>query len=397
MEDAVDHIFVPGTRVARPHTQHGPLAGLSFVAKDLFDVAGHTPSAGHPAWARSHAAAIHDAPVIASLRAAGADLVGVTIMDELAYSLTGQNIHYGTPDNPRAPGRLCGGSSAGSAAAVAAGVCDFALGTDTGGSVRVPASFCGLFGLRPSHGRVCAQGVVPLAPSFDVVGPMARDGALLSEVSQVLLGSRETPPPLSRMLIAEDAFALLDPDLRHALLDATYALQQQLSVPLDVLTLADEGLARWADVFRRLQAREIWETHGAWIDNEAPDFGPGVKERFAWARETASADAGHADDLALRERVVGRLELLLGSEGTLLVLPPSAGPAPRRHETGSELERFRTHTLPLTCIASLAAIPQLVVPAVSFDDAPVGLSFCAARGQDALLLDLARVLPQLND
>ncbi|MFZ0888721.1 MAG: amidase family protein, partial [Candidatus Binataceae bacterium] len=160
----------------------GPLAGLTFAAKDLFDVAGYACCFGNPDWLRTHAPARRSAPAIRMLLAAGATLVGKTLTDELAFSVAGENIHYGTPLNPRAPERTCGGSSCGSASAVAGALVDFALGTDTGGSVRVPAAFCGLYGMRPSHGRVPIEGVIAHVPSADTVGWMAPDAEMLGRV-----------------------------------------------------------------------------------------------------------------------------------------------------------------------------------------------------------------------
>ena len=152
----------------------GPLAGLTFAAKDNLDVLGFASGCGNPRWLETHPdpAPAH-APAVAALLNAGASLVGKTQMDELAWALTGENAHYGTPKNPAAPSRVPGGSSSGSAVAVAAGFCDVALGTDTAGSVRVPAGYCGIFGFRPTHGAVSLAGCVPLAPSFDVVGVFA--------------------------------------------------------------------------------------------------------------------------------------------------------------------------------------------------------------------------------
>ncbi|MDH5535005.1 MAG: amidase family protein, partial [Betaproteobacteria bacterium] len=182
----------------------GGLAGTTFAAKDIYNIAGHKTGFGSPDWLTTHEAATATAPVVQRLLDAGANLIGKTHTDEMAYSLNGENPHYGTPINPNAPGRIPGGSSNGSAAAVAGGLCDFALGSDTGGSVRAPASFCGIFGVRPTHGRILLDGVCPLAPSFDTVGWFARDAALLERVGQVLLNDNEPGVP-GRLLLAQDA------------------------------------------------------------------------------------------------------------------------------------------------------------------------------------------------
>ncbi|HWI12737.1 MAG TPA: amidase family protein, partial [Burkholderiales bacterium] len=171
--------FCRHTHVELPGASSGPLAGLTFAAKDIYDVIGHRTGFGSPDWLRTHEPAASTAPVVQQLLDAGATMVGKTQTDELTYSLNGENAHYGTPVNVNAPGRIPGGSSSGSAAAVAAGLVDFALGSDTGGSVRAPASFCGIYGIRPTHGRVSLRGACPLAATFDTAGWFAREASLL--------------------------------------------------------------------------------------------------------------------------------------------------------------------------------------------------------------------------
>jgi amidase len=162
--------FCRHTHVELAGSGSGRLTGLTFAAKDVFDIAGHRTGNGNPVWLETHPPAERTASAVQRLLDAGARMVGKTHTDDMAYSLNGENVHYGTPVNPVAPGRIPGGSSSGSAAAVAGGLVDFALGTDCGGSVRLLASYCGLYGLRPTHGLAPADGVVPLASSFDAVG-----------------------------------------------------------------------------------------------------------------------------------------------------------------------------------------------------------------------------------
>jgi amidase len=175
-----DHLYIK-------QTESGPLKGLSFGVKDVFDIKGYRSSAGNPDWLQSHQASKGHAPIINQLLEQGGCLKGTTHTDELMYSLNGENFHYGTPVNPRSADRIPGGSSSGSAVAVAAGLVAFALGTDTGGSIRVPSSYCGIFGFRPTHGVVDSKGVIPLAKSFDTVGWMTRDPNLLLAVGEVLI------------------------------------------------------------------------------------------------------------------------------------------------------------------------------------------------------------------
>lgn len=382
--------FVPGVKVARARHAEGPLSGFSFAAKDNLAVRGHSSSAGHPAYARTHAPATVDAPCVAALLDAGADLVGVTIMDELAYSLVGKNPHFGTPSNPRAPGHVCGGSSSGSAAAVASCLCDFALGTDTGGSVRVPAAFCGLFGLRPTHGAISMQGVVPLAPSFDTVGFFARDPRTFEQVGEVLLGGAE-PTAVTRVLVADDAFELCDAGVAEVLDVLVQKACSAMGAKVERIRLAPAGFEPFRTAFRRIQGREAWTAHGAWIEREKPSFSGGVAERFAGAKELFVTGEGAQEDARVRAALRAELGALLAPQ-TLLFLPAAPGIAPHIDASETALNEFRARTLELTSIASLSGLPQLVVPARELDGAPLGLSFMSAAGQDAWLVALASTL-----
>ena len=176
-----------------------PLSGLRLAVKDLFHMAGLPTSAGNPTWLATHPIPTKTASSVAALLNAGANFCGKTMTDELAYSLNGQNIHYGTPSNPVTPDRLPGGSSSGSAVAVASGLADIGLGTDTGGSIRVPASYNGLFGLRPTHGVIPSDNMVALAPSFDTVGWLTKDLTTLAKIASILLKSKPPKRIYSRL------------------------------------------------------------------------------------------------------------------------------------------------------------------------------------------------------
>jgi amidase len=199
--------FCRDTHVELAGAPEGSLAGLSFGVKDIYHIAGHRTGFGNPTWLETHPPAEETACAVQKLLDAGAEMVGKTLTDEMAYSLTGENAHYGTPVNPAAPDRVPGGSSNGSASAVAGGLVDFALGTDCGGSVRLPASYCGIMGIRPSLGRIPMDGVVPFSASFDVIGWFARDADLLERVGQVLLADDGAATEPGRLIIADDAFA----------------------------------------------------------------------------------------------------------------------------------------------------------------------------------------------
>ncbi|HSS38685.1 MAG TPA: amidase family protein, partial [Polyangia bacterium] len=245
--------FCQHDRVHLTGAATGPIAGLTFAAKDVFAVAGATACFGNPTWLATHRPASRTAPAVARLVGAGATLVGLTITDELALSLTGENAHYGTPLNSRCPDRIPGGSSSGSASAVAGGHCDFALGTDTGGSVRVPAAHCGLYGFRPSHGAVPTEGVLPLAPRFDTVGWFARDARTLALVGDVLL---DGPPRRgwATLLIAPAIARFVDPDAAVVFDEAAHALADRLRLPCKPIDLEADGAANgWLSVYLALQ------------------------------------------------------------------------------------------------------------------------------------------------
>ena len=201
MRSSTDFL-VPGSDVRIEGRPDGPLSGLTFVAKDLFDIAGRPTGAGNHDWAHTHAVPDKHAWVVQTLLDHGATLIGKTITDEISLGILGENMFDGTPTNPAAPDRVPGGSSSGSVSAVAQGFCDFALGTDTGGSVRVPASFCGVYGIRPTHGRLPVDGMLPQAPTSDTTGWFARDADTFARVASGVIRRRQPrhrqPKPTSQ-------------------------------------------------------------------------------------------------------------------------------------------------------------------------------------------------------
>lgn len=387
MNIAALNAFLPAPQPEIAGRSGGPLAGLRFAAKDLFDVAGFVTGAGNPDWARTHGPATAHAAAVARLLDAGADLVGKTHTDELAFSLNGENAHYGTPINPRAPGRVPGGSSSGSASAVAGAAVETALGTDTGGSVRIPASYCGLYGVRPTHGAIDMGGLVPLAPSFDTVGWFARDAATLGRVGRALLPAG-TPQAIDRLICLTDAFALADPAVQAALAPAIDLLRARMPMVNGDLVPAASGVAGglpgWLPIFRTLQGREAWQAHGAWIEATEPAFGPGIRDRFHLASTITDAAVGEAE--AARRTIRTWLESLL-PPGTALVLPTAPGIAPRLATPPTELDVFRNRALALCCAAGLGGLPQISIPAGLVEGCPVGLSIIAGHHADRALLD----------
>lgn len=374
-------------------TGDGPLSGLNFAVKDLYDIAGHTTGAGSPDWLASHGPAKTTASAVTKLLAAGARMVAKAQTDEMAFSITGQNAHYGTPVNANAPGRIPGGSSSGSAAAVAGGLVDFALGSDTGGSVRMPAGFCGIHGIRTTQDRIPVDGVHPLAPCFDTIGWFARGGALMEAVGQVLLPDFATGAKPTRLLVARDCFALLPERAANALADAVDRVAGHFDRREDVRVNnsggATDGPDQWMPHFRNLQMTDIWRSHGAWIEQTKPAFGPGVVDRFAMSA-TITAPAAAASS-QVRDRVRQRMAALLEGHA-VLCLPTAPGIAPLRETPESELDDFRWRSMGLTCVAGLSGCPQISLPLASLENCPLGLSLMAARGGDETLLRLAAAI-----
>jgi amidase len=368
----------------------GPLKGLTFAAKDLFDIEGHVTGAGNPDWLALHAPALRTAAVVQRLIDAGADMVGKTHTDELSRGIFGENAHYGTPINPKAVDRVPGGSSSGSAAAVAGGLVDFALGTDTGGSVRIPASFCGICGIRPTHGRLPFEGVVAQAPSFDTVGWFAREGGLLARIGEALVGVEVKNAREPRhLIVASDAFAVAEPATAKALAAAVERLSSRIGKSETRPISATVPLADWFAHQRAIQGREAWETFGAWIDAHNPRFAFEIADNFLRGMRTDDAALARAREF----RAARRAELLpILQDDVVVCLPTAPSPAPLRGQPRSAMWARRTAISTLTTIAGTLGAPQLSLPLGAVNGLPVGLSLLAAPGGDEMLLRFAREL-----
>lgn len=384
--------LIVGPAVLAEPTGSGVLDGLTFVAKDLLDVAGHPTGVGSPDVLAAATPAEHHAAAVGRLLAAGATCVGKAHTVETAYGLSGVNDHYGTPVHPVDPALDPGGSSSGSAVAVATGLCDVALGTDTAGSVRVPASYCGLVGFRPTHGRVPVDGVAPLAPRFDTVGWFARDGDRARELGSVLLDPPSGPPDRRprRVLVARGLVASADPTLAAAVEDALETVARVTGLGVESVELWDQrDRDRWAQVFRTLQRHHAWATNREWIERLRPRFGPRVAPRWAEAAQVTDAERDAAEATAVE--LVEPLHALLGGD-SVLVLPSSPGPAPRLDLPDAEAGAVRARLMPFSTVAPVAGTPEVSLPLVRLDGLPVGVSLMASPGNDELLLDLAAAL-----
>jgi len=379
------HAFVDHGTIVRPPLGPGPLTGLSVAVKDLFDWAGVPTGAGNPTWLATHPVPDQDAVAVGALSLAGATLKGKTITDELAYSIHGDNLHYGTPTNPAAPGRVPGGSSSGSAVAVAGGLVDAALGTDTGGSIRVPAAYCGLFGIRTTHAAVNRSGLVGLSPSFDTVGWLGREARTLETLASVLVPGFKKDYRLSRIWTLPEADGLGDPETQ----DATAETVKRLGLPwatLDGLTAPFGGLEGLRKTYATIQGWEAWNLHGEWITSCRPVLAPAIANRFQVASRISldEVDAARVQLKRWREA----LRQALGDKG-VLVLPTTVGPAPRIGEEDAVVDEVRVQTMRLTCLAGLAGLPQVTVPFRGGDGLPRGVGLVGPAESDRALIVLA--------
>lgn len=394
-----------GTPLVRP-TGRGQLEGMTVAVKDLFAVAGHPVGAGSEAWLQDAAPESRAAAAVTALTDAGASVRGIARTDEFAYSLAGMNAHYGTPPNPKAPGHISGGSSSGSASAVSTGQAHLGLGSDTGGSIRVPASYQGLFGIRTTHGAVSLDGVMPLAPSFDTVGWMTRDAGSLEKVGKVLL-----PPvpaaagnPLTGALSMPSLTAVADRPSQEALaaMLSDWVHLEDRGVPaLEEGAFDAQVLPGWLKTFQTVQGFEAWQTHGSWVSRNMASLGADVAGRF----RTASTISRGAYQSARAEAAAAKQQIreLVGAR--VLILPSASSAAPKLNTASklkagagapgpleTEIQRTRTATMQLTCLAGLAGLPAVSMPLRTADGLPRGACLVGPAGSDRALLRLAVLL-----
>nr|WP_246414176.1 amidase family protein [Microbacterium thalassium] len=383
----------------------GPLEGLTVAVKDLFAIKGYRIGAGNPTFLDSVKAETYTSPAVSDLLRGGASLRGIARTDEFAYSIAGDNAHYGTPPNAALPGALPGGSSSGPASAVASGQAEIGLATDTAGSVRVPASYQGLWGLRTTHDLVPRQGMLPLAQSFDTIGWLTRDGETLQRVADWCLsydGSDSTESVYGesghdlpwRFLVPEEALAAVEDDTRAAFEQMLEVLAAHPSGP-EIETVSIGALDDWFVPFRTVQGAEAWRNNGPWLREHPGSVGPAVAERFRAAALVSSADESAAR--AALAPLAERLHELVGD--AQLLLPTVPGPAPMRTSGGEKVDRVRMATLRMTTPAAVAGVPALSVPLLTVPSqlgpAPVGVCAVSRAGTDIALVRLGRRLARV--
>lgn len=380
--------FVEIPQVTVSHGENGAISGKTLAVKDIYDVAGVVSGWGNLRKAATGIPAATTAASVQILLDAGARFVGKTQTDELAFSLMGQNAHFPHPINPAAPDRVTGGSSSGSVAAVAAGLADIAIGSDTGGSIRAPASFCGLIGLRATHGLISLAGAMDLAPSFDTFGWFTRDIDTYAKVARLLIPSDSHKAPLTRPLALSDLDALtLGPKEAVAYASMRAVAEGALGTALEASPTFSMSQDERYWCFRKTQAYEAWQSHGEWISSGDSDLGPGVADRFAFGANVTKAD--YDSESEKRETFRNELAALLGDDG-VLVLPTVPGAAPLANGTPEALLAYRERALMLLCLSGLSGLPQITLPIGTVEGAPFGLSLLGPKGSDLQLIDLGR-------
>lgn len=381
--------FFDRPQVPVSNAESGPLAGLSLGVKDIFDVEGYVTTCGNPDKAKNGKPAQATAPSVQKLLDAGARFAGKTQTDELAFSLMGQNAHAPFPINPKARDRVTGGSSCGSVAAVAGGLADIATGSDTGGSIRAPASFCGLVGLRTTHGRISLEGTMPLAPSMDTFGWFAKDMETYQTVGDVMLDADWPGTPLTRPLRIEALDAIADGFYEHAEYERMRGVVAKTTGAARRTGFANHSVDDLYWSFRRLQAKEAWAAHGEWISAKDRHLGPGIRERFAFGATVSLADATAAG--SRRKAMREDLRDLLGDDG-FLVMPTVPGPAPRVDSSADALQTYREQALRLLCWSVLSGFPQITLPLGTVNGAPFGISLLGPPESDKGLIALGRTI-----
>lgn len=377
--------FMRFNHVALKGKDEGTLAGTVFAIKDVFKVLGSTYSNGHPKWLETHGPDDFTSSFITQMLEAGADMVGKTICDELCYSISGENWHYGSPVNPHDPMRLTGGSSGGACAATAGGLVDFAFGSDCLGSVRVPASYNGILGIRPTYKRISNDGEAPYCESMDVLGYVAGDTDVFRKVSREILGEDEKKVAYKKLLIAEDCFDRVDSEVREALDPALAFFEEQIG-QVEKVRVSREGLGKWVEVFQIIQGYEVWESYGGWIRKYQPTLPPGQKHRLDTASKISLQD--YHDALEKKKRIKERIDGLVEPD-TLLCLPTAASVAPLKSAGLESITLERKISSSLLCISPLSGTPQVTLPLIEMDDVPLGISLIGSAGTDRQLVDIA--------
>ncbi|GAB6070621.1 amidase family protein [Thiomicrorhabdus hydrogeniphila] len=367
---------------------NGKLSKLTVAVKDLFHIKGIPTSAGNPDWLATHEPPKITASSLEALLENGATIIGKSLTDELAYSLNGTNFHYGTPLNLKSLKRLPGGSSSGSAVAVTSGVADIGLGTDTGGSIRVPASYNGLFGLRPTHGVIPMDNMVALAPSFDTVGWLTRDVQTLALVAETLLPKAKSLSTPNKLIVLKPI--INDVTIWHSDIDCWIDERKSYFISVEQISFDSAFYTEASNTFRVLQGAEIWKEHGEWIEATSPKFAPDIQTRFEWCKTLTKQDVEKAKQA--QKQIVAELDKVLPNGSFVMLLPTTPGAAPLLNSSRAFMDEYRTQLMGLTALAGLSGRPQLNLPVLESESAPWGLSLLGAQNSDLSIIELSKQL-----
>lgn len=379
-------------------SRRGSLDGLRFTVKDNIDLAGHKTSYGSPAWRDAHPAPVHNALCVDQLLGAGARCVGKVVADEFTYSLDGESCHFGTPRNAKAPDRVPGGSSSGSAASVGSGLADFSLCTDSGGSIRVPASLCGLWGMRPSLHRISEAGILPFQPSVSTVGLLADRFDVLDAAMRVLLSSStSTTPSPARIFVLQDALEIADSAIRDQTgitLDRITKNTDTRIEPIRFSEIVGEQLKLNVcnlNALRDLQSAEFQSTVGNWIEACKPELGFTFSMAYGNVRKFDRVAA--LDNMARCERLFRQINAFFTPD-TVICFPttPQIAPLKGSLNTLDAVMDFYDPTMTITAFSGVARLPEISAPLMTVEGCPVGLSFVAAHYRDEFLLSAIREL-----
>jgi len=377
----------------------GKLENLTFAVKDLLDIEGMVTGGGNPDWMRTHGVASSNCAAVQSILAEGACLVGKTLTDELAFSLDGLNMHYPIPHNPNFPGSIPGGSSSGSASAVANNACDFALGTDTAGSIRVPSAYCGIYGMRPTHGSISLQGTIPLGTTFDTIGWMSRSLDLMNRAGSVLLSEEILQPKMQQVSLFQDGLSILEPKWHPCILEKwqlisdlcrKFDFEQDRRFDLKDEFFTLEMLSEW---FNHARGFEAWKAHGDWFKHVRPNMSAAIKQRFESCANGSQVDYNAA--LSRRDNCITAINQKLSR--TFLFLPTVCNAPPSVDASESELSENRKANILLNSLASFCGLPQVTIPYNISPTSDKGsnkfaFSLLGRRGSDMQLLALARFI-----
>ncbi|KAL5211136.1 hypothetical protein ABZP36_006759 [Zizania latifolia] len=402
--------LLPPPQPPPPQARH-PLTGLCFAIADAFNVSGYITSFGSLEWAKTHDAATQTSLVVSSLVDGGAICVGKTVIDEMAFSIHGENKHFGTPTNPAAPDRVPGGCSSGSAVAVAGGIVDFALGIDTIGGVRVPGSYCGVLAFRPSHAVVPNSGVILAAPSLDAIGWFAKDPSVLRRVGHLLLRLPYADIRQPRhFYIADDCFEMSKVPARRLTQVVTKSveklfgrqvlghvnLENYLASRIPSLRNYSNGQKNGDSKFSSLLAlsramqflhkHEFKDQHMEWINSVKPDVDACVIGNLSDDGELTINSSQDA-----RKEVRVALNALLKDDG-ILVIPTVLGCPPKLNARELSSSNYNVQTSCLTSLSSMSGCCQVTVPLGTHDKCPISVSFIARHGGDRFLLDTIQTM-----